>query len=154
MDVKENSENIILKDLDWKIIKKLKKDSRMPVLNLAREIKTTVSTAMRRIKFLKAKGIIQRFYPIIDVREMGYREYTFISRADPSHNKEIEKFIEYTKSDPRFVIVIKAVGYVNLYYSFLVKNDEELREIKSKIERLMGKAIIKNYKIEVENMIS
>ena len=96
----------------------------------------------------------ERFYTILDVNKLGLREYTFISRIDPSHSKELEKFIEYAKSDPRFLIIIKAVGYVNLYYAFYSKNDHELREIMLKIEKLLGKAVLETYKIEVENMIS
>ena len=56
------------------------------------------------------------------MKKIGYTEYTFISRIDPSYEKNIQAFIEFTKKDPRFVIVIKAVGYVNLYYAFLSKD--------------------------------
>lgn len=153
-DIKGNPENFQLKDSNWKIINKLRKNSRIPLVNLAKELKTTVNTVMRRINFLKQHKIIERFYPIVDMNKLGYTEYTFISRIDPSHNKEIEKFIEYAQNDPRFCIVIKAVGYVNLYYAFFVKNDSELKEITAHIEKLLGKATLKTYKIEVEEMIS
>lgn len=153
-DIKGNPENFELKDIDWKIIDRLRKDSRTPVMKLAKELKTTANTIVRRLKSLKEDNIIERFYPIIDIRKAGYREYTYISRLDPSYNKQIEQFIEYAKSDPRFGIIIKAVGYVNLYYAFYVKNDEELKEITSKIHKIIGKAILKTYKIEVEDMIS
>lgn len=154
VDIKEGLENIPLKDIDFKILEKLRENSKTPILQLAKELNTTVNTAMRRIKFLKDKGVIQRFYPIIDMKKIGYTEYTFISRLDASYDKDIEKFIEYAKSDPRFVIVIKAVGYVNIYYAFLAESNKELGEIIEKIESIIGKATLKTYKIEVKDMIS
>jgi len=153
-DVKDTSENVQLKEIDWKLIEKLKKDSIIPILKLSKECKTTVNTAIKRIKFLEKNNIIQRFYPILDMNKLGYYEYTYISRIDPSFHKELEKFIEYAKSDPRFIIIIKAVGYVNLYYAFLAKDSNELSEINAKVESILGKSVLETFKIEVEEMIS
>lgn len=153
-DIKGNPENINLKDSDWKLLKLLKKDSRMSSINLATKLKTNVNTITRRIKYLLDENIIERFYPILNMSKLGYTEYTFISRIDPSYSKDIEKFIEFARKDSRFVIVIKAVGYVNLYYAFLSKDNNEFREIREKIEDILGEATLKEYKIEVEDMIS
>lgn len=109
---------------------------------------------MRRINSLKKRDIIERCYPIIDLKKVGFTEYTYISRIDPSYVKELENFMKLIEQDPRFIICIKAVGYVNLYYAFLVKNREELKEINEKIEQTLGKAILENHKIEVDNMVS
>jgi len=62
--------------------------------------------------------------------------------------------MKFTEKDPRFIIVIKAVGYVNLYYAFLVKDRYELSEINQKIHKILGKAVLEEYKIEVDEMIS
>ena len=86
--------------------------------------------------------------------KIGYTEYTYISRIDPSFQEELNAFIEYTKKDPRFVIVIKAVGYINLYYAFLVKDKFELSDMTEKIHKFLGKAIIEEYKIEVDDMVN
>lgn len=154
IDVKENMDNIQLKNIDMKIIKELKKNSKISSVDLAHKLKTSSGNIIKRIKDLKNKNIIQRFYPILDLKKIGYTEYTFFSRIDPSFDKNIEKFIEFTKQDPRFVIVIKAVGYVNLYYAFLVENHNELEEISHKIEEILGKGLLETHKIEVEDMIS
>jgi len=150
----EVDKTIEIKEIDWKIIDSLKKDSRKTSLQISEELKKPVSTIQRRIRFLKKENIIQRFYPILNLSEFGLTEYTYILRVDPSYNKEVEKFIEYAKNDPRFIIIIKAVGYVNLYYAFLSKDKEELKEITSKIEKILGKAILKTFKIEVEEMLN
>jgi len=154
IDVKEDMDNIQLKDIDWKIIKELKNNSKISIVDLAHKFHTSTDNILRRIRNLKKKEIIQRFYPILDINKLGWKEYTFISRIDPSFNKNIEKLIEFSKKDPRFIIVIKAVGYVNLYYAFLAKDNEELNDITEEIENILGRGLLETHKIEVANMIS
>ena len=153
-DIKGNPENLELKELDWKIINHLRKNSNIPLLNLAHQLKVDTNTVKRRIDFLIKENIIERFYVILDINQLGFREYTFISRVSPSHNNEIEKLIKYVQSDPRFGIIIKAVGYVNLYYAFYARDNKELKEITSKVDKILGKSAIQTYKIEVDEMIS
>ena len=154
VDIKGNPENFELKDIDWKIINKLRKKSNIPILELANSLKVDVNTIKRRIDFLLKENIIERFYTILDLKKLDLREYTFISRINPSHNHEIEKFIEYAKKDYHFGIIIKAVGYVNLYYAFYAKDNAELKSITAKVDKMLGKAVLHTYKIEVEDMIS
>ena len=154
VDIKDKNYNIQLKDIEWKIIRELKKNSKIPSVDLAHKLHTTAPNIVKKINSLQKREIIQRFYPIIDLKKIGYTEYTFISRVDPSYEKKIEEFIEFTKKDPRFIIVIKAVGYVNLYYAFLSKDHNELGEITERIEEILGDGLLETHKIEVENMIS
>lgn len=154
VDIKESPENVVLGDLEWKLLDNLRRNSNTPIVEMAHELKTTANTIIRKIKHLKEIGVIERFYPIIDINKIGLREYTFISRIDPSHSRDLEKFIQYAKSDPRFAIIIKAVGYVNLYYAFYAENDHQLREVIDKVDKILGKAVLETHKIEVENMVS
>lgn len=153
-DIKESPSSFELNDLEWKLLDKLRRNANAPVIQLAKELKTTPNTVIRKIKYLKENEIIERFYTILDINKLGLNEYTFISRIDPSHSKQLEQFIKYAQSDPRFCIIIKAVGYVNLYYAFYAKDDEELKQIMHKVDVLLGDAVLENYKIEVEEMIS
>jgi len=152
-DIKGNPENFELKEMEWKIIDILRKDSRIPVVKLARELKTTTNTIIKKLKYLVDNNVIERCYPTIDMKKAGYKGYIYITRLDPSYSKQIEEFIEYAKSDPRFDFFIKAVGYVNLYYSFLVKDEAEFVEIVSKVDKIIGDATLKTYKIEVEGIM-
>ncbi len=154
VDIKGSPENAELKPTDWKLINLLKKNSRSPIVELVKKLRTTPSSIMRRINTLMKQDIIQRFYPIIDLKKIGFTEYTYISRVDPSCVKELENFMALIEKDKRFIISIKAVGYVNLYYAFLVKNSEELKEINEEIEKVLGKAILETHKIEVDDMVS
>lgn len=154
VDIKGSPENVEIKDSDWKLIEALKKNSRLSAVELANHLNTSASLITRKINSLKKSEIIERFYPIIDLKKIGYTEYTYISRIDPSFQKELNAFIEFAKKDPRFIIVIKAVGYVNLYYAFLVKDRYELSDMNEKIHKILGKAVIEEHKIEVDDMVS
>jgi Lrp/AsnC family transcriptional regulator, leucine-responsive regulatory protein len=154
VDIKGNPEAVEIKDIDKKLISKLKTNSKIQIVKLAHELKLNANSVIKKIAELRRKGIIERFYPILDMKKLGYTEYTFISRIDPSHKKEIEEFMKFVDKDPRFVIAIKAVGYVNLYYAFLIKDRYELSDITQKFHQILGKAILEEYKIEVDEMIS
>ncbi len=154
VDIKESPQNFELKDIEWKLIDKLRKNANTPIIQLAKELKTTANTIIRKIKYLKEHKIIERYYPIIDINKIGLKEYTFISRIDPSYTPQLNKLLEYAEKDKRFAIVIKAVGYVNLYYAFYVQTDAELREITSKIDKILGRGALETYRIEVEEMIN
>jgi len=154
VDIKGSPEDIELKPDELKLINLLKKNSRLSLVELSKKLNTSISSVMRRINSLKKREIILRFYPIIDMKKIGYTEYTYISRIDPSCTKELENFMKMIEKDPRFIIMIKAVGYVNFYYAFLVKDREELKEINETIEQTLGKAVLENHKIEVDEMIS
>jgi predicted HTH transcriptional regulator len=58
VDIKEESPPISIKESDWKLIKLLQLDSRTGAVELSKKLKISVNTIMRRLKFLKKKGII------------------------------------------------------------------------------------------------
>jgi len=53
VDIKHEMGNLELKPIEWKLIKLLKKNSRMPIVDLAKKLNVSVNTIMRRIKQLK-----------------------------------------------------------------------------------------------------
>ena len=130
-------------------------------------ISRLINDLWRKLDFVMEQDLYYQYFPAIlftlilrrenllknvpyDIRENIVSEnlvYLF-------DNNEIEKFIKYAQSDPRFGIVIKAVGYVNLYYAFYTESNDELKEITAKIDKMLGKDVLQTYKIEVEEMIS
>jgi len=154
VDFKEETDAIPTKDIDHKIIHELRANSKVPFLDLAKKLHITLNLLKRRIDYLTKNDVIQRFYPIIDRNKLGYTEYTYLARIDAAHDEHIEKFIKYARSDPRFVIIIKGIGYVNLYYAFLAENEAEKEEIDKKVREMLGDYILQSYHIEVEKMIS
>jgi len=59
-------------DLDLKIIKELRKDSRLSYREIARRLGVAVGTVRSRIKELEKKKIIQRYHAEVDYSKLGY----------------------------------------------------------------------------------
>ena len=152
-NVKEDNQNIQLNKVEEKLIEILHQNSRKPLLEIAQKLKVHTDTVKRKIKKLVDLDILQRFYPLIDLHQLGIKEYTFIARLNPSGNKQIEEFIKWARGNPHFVIIIKAVGWVNLYYAFQVENNQQFKEIRSEIQKRIGKITLKEYRIEVEEFV-
>lgn len=153
-DIKGDPENVPLEKIDLKILSILKKNAKISYQDIATKLKTNYKRIARRIDYMKNKEVIQRFYVILDLNKLGYKEYTYLSRVNPAHKKEIDTFLKYALSDPHFGIVIKAVGYINLYYAFYAKDSKELSIITNKIDKILGKTSLYTSKIEVEEIIS
>lgn len=124
------------------------------MLEIAKKLKIHTDTAKRKIKKLIKLDILQRFYPLIDLQQTNVREYTFIARLNPSEDEKIEEFIKWARGNPHFVIIIKAVGWVNIYYAFQVEDTKQFKQIRSEIQKRIGKITLKEYRIEVEDIVN
>ena len=115
VDIKGSPENVELKPAELKLINLLKKNSRLSIVELSKKLNTNVSSVMRRINSLKKREIILRFYPIIDMKKIGYTEYTYISRVDPSCVKELESFMKMIMRTGRSYEPVLAPTYIFKY---------------------------------------
>lgn len=154
VDIKEGLGDIRLDKIDWDILRSLKKNSKIPLLDLDRELGLNASSISKRINLLKKAGVIQRFYPLLDIKKLGYSEYAFIIRVNPLHKENIEKLVSFAKKDPRSVILTMASGHFNLHYDFLVKDDDDLKDMLYKVDEALGDGTWEIHKIKVDSMIS
>jgi DNA-binding Lrp family transcriptional regulator len=152
-NVKEGLDHIELSEQEWQLIDLLRENARRPLLEIAREMDVHFDTVKRKMKKLKSLDIVQRYYPIIDLGKVGLREYTYIARVNPSYNSRIEEFITWAKGNPHFVIVIRAVGWVNLYYAFQVETDDQFKQLQTEIRKRIGDIVLEEYRIEVEQVL-
>jgi Lrp/AsnC family leucine-responsive transcriptional regulator len=154
VDIKEGFGDIKLDKIDWKLIRAFKKNSRVPILNIARELGLNASSITKRINSLKKMKVIQRFYPLLDIKKLGYSEYGFIIRINPLHKEKIGKLVKFAERDSRSVILTMAAGYFNLHYDFLVEDDNDLKDMLYKVDETLGDGIWEIHKIKVDSMIS
>jgi DNA-binding Lrp family transcriptional regulator len=59
-------------ELDLKIIKELRKDSRLSYREIARRLGVAVGTVQSRIKALEKDKVIQRYHAEVDYSKLGY----------------------------------------------------------------------------------
>jgi Lrp/AsnC family transcriptional regulator, regulator for asnA, asnC and gidA len=70
--VPNKKKSIIITDLDKKIINILQENSRLSCRDIAKEVKVSAVTVMKRIKFLQDNKIIKKFGIWIDHEKLGY----------------------------------------------------------------------------------
>ena len=149
----EQSNRIILKkydegirleldELDYKILRILNKNARMPTIEIADKLKTTSITITNRINKLMKSGIILAFRVNIDYPKIGYKWYKAdIVLKDTGKAPEIIKFIE---KNPNLIVTLKSIGYSDLELAFCLENVNQLHQIIGDLSKKFPDSII-NY---------
>ncbi len=113
---------------DMKILKELDFNARQPVSQIARRVGLSPEVTNYRIKQLEKKGIIEGYYPIIDLSKLGYMFCRFIIDLERT-NPEIEKqLISFTKEHPCLGWFVLC-GNMRIGLPGYVKSIEEIRRV-------------------------
>jgi DNA-binding Lrp family transcriptional regulator len=130
-------------NLDKKILELLVSNSRIPTLEIAEKLKSTVNTINSRIKKLVKLGVIIYYSIDIDWPKIGYQWYKAdIVLNDPEKRKKI---VDYVENNPNLVYRIASLGYVDLELVFILNNANQLHQIMEDISSKFPDTI-KNYK--------
>jgi len=115
-------------ETDFKILKELSKDSRISTVELANKINSTVSSVNYRIKKLIQKDIIFSYTVNIDWSKIGYRWFHLQIKLWDYSKKD--KIVTHLRKNPNLIRYLKhlIIG-VDLHFTFLLHNMEELRKI-------------------------
>lgn len=113
--------------LDFQILEIVAKDARIPTVDIAKKINTTVDTVKNRIRRLIKKDIIQGFRVDIDYAKLGFHFYKV--NINLNDYKERGRIINYIKLNPHLVMIDKSIGYYDLELDFWLKNLDELHKI-------------------------
>lgn len=130
-------------ELDFKLLRLIAPNARMPVKELAKKLNTTVAVVNYRIKKLIKEGVIQGFRSDIDLTRLGYQ--FFKADIDLRDYKQRGKIINYAKTNPHLVRIDKSVGISDLELEYHVLSLEQFHEI---MKDLVNKFpdIIKKYR--------
>lgn len=114
-------------DLDFKIIKLIALDTRIPTIELANKLNSSAMTINNRLKKLVEAGVINAFSTLIDYSKLGYQWF----KAD-LYLKEYSKthqIIKYIEKNPHLAGIDNTFGYVDLELEFILKNINQLHQI-------------------------
>jgi len=129
-------------NLDFQILEILAKDARIPTVEIAKRISSTVDTVKNRIKRLKKLDVIQGYRVSIDYAKMGYQFYKV--NINLNDYRDRGKIIRFIRLDPHLIMIDKSIGYFDLELDFWVKNLKEFHQIMDKITVAFPDSI-KNY---------
>lgn len=112
-------------NLDRKILGFLQENSRMPFLEIARELKVSGGTIHSRVNKLKEDGIIKGSKVVIDYEKLGYGVTAFIGikLAKAGSFKDIQSEL---KAVPQIVEIHYTTGAYSLLAKIVVANMQDL----------------------------
>lgn len=114
-------------DLDFQILELLAKDSRIPTIDIATKVHSTVDTVKNRIKRLTKLDIIQAFRVNIDYLSLGYHLYKV--NIDLNNYSERGRIINYIRYNPHLIMIDKSIGYHDLELDFMLVDLKQLHDI-------------------------
>jgi len=129
-------------NLDFKILEILAKDARIPTVEIAKRLKTTVDTINNRIKKLIKLDVIQGFRVSINYSKLGYRFFKVNINLSKYENRG--RIISYIKQDPHLIMIDKSIGYYDLELDLWVKGIAQFHQIMDRLTLEFPESI-KNY---------
>jgi DNA-binding Lrp family transcriptional regulator len=115
-------------ELDMKILRILDSNGRIPTVEIANQLNSTVTTIRSRMKKLIKGEIIRRFSILIDWSKIGYQSY-IVEINLKNYNKKFE-IMEYVRHNPNLWFIMGSIGHnIDLEFEFVLDNITQLHKI-------------------------
>ena len=141
-------------DMDLKLLRILSKNARKPVVDIVKELNSTVKIVTTRIKKLLKNGIINNFRLVIDYDKLGVHFYkTFLYIKNPDEQR-IKQLLLKLNLNTNVIHNLKVIGEWDLEPEFEFENKEDfqktiqslMNEFSDVIQRISVINILKEYK--------
>jgi Lrp/AsnC family transcriptional regulator for asnA, asnC and gidA len=114
-------------ELDLKILRIIANNARIPIIEIAEKLHTTLTIVNYRIKKMVKNRIIEGFRPKIGLSKIGYYWYKIeFSLSNISKKQEI---LDYCAQHPNIVYAYESTGQPDLEIELEVENYEKFREV-------------------------
>lgn len=137
----ENRDNYEIDSLDIKILNYLRKDARMPFLEIARKLYVSSGTIHQRIEKLKEAKVITGSEIIIDYKKLNYGVTVLlgihVNNASDiqdviSKLQNLDEVTEAYYTTGNYALIAKIlVKDIEHFHDFLVKKLQSIKEIRS-----------------------
>ena len=132
----------------------MSKNARKPVIDIVKEMNSTVKIITSRIKKLLKTGVINNFRLVIDYDKLGIHFYkTFFYLKNPEE-KRLRQLLRKLNINPNVIHNLKVIGEWDLEPEFEFENKEDfqktvqelMNEFSDIIQRISVIDILKEYK--------
>jgi len=111
-------------DVDFKILKLISVNARMPITDIAGQLKYSTRTINYKLKKLIKSGVIKGFRTDIEVTKLGYSIFR-VNIFLRDYN-ERNKIIKYIRDNPNLVFIDTYTGDADLELEFYLENISQL----------------------------
>ena len=125
---------------DYRILDCLSDDARMPLVDIARQVKLHPLTVRTRIRSMVKNGVIVGFRPNIDIEALGYEYYKVdLWVRDYSRRETIERYVEQL---PNVTYTEKTLISGDIEFDLEVRGLGEFNRIMEHIRTRFGEQIV------------
>ncbi|MBW2963147.1 Lrp/AsnC family transcriptional regulator [Candidatus Woesearchaeota archaeon] len=121
---------------DWRILHELTGNARQSHSQIARKVGLSKNAVTYRIEGLKKKGVIARFFTIIEHELLGYGFYEVLIKFNYKKDDE-KKVIDYLQKYPNTMVIDQTSGGWDFVVEYGTKNVQEfygcLNDLKDKM---------------------
>lgn len=126
-------------DFDRKLLKLISDKARLPLLEIAANLKTSPQVVRNHIKKLEKLGVIQGYRALIDVSFLGYRYYkAYINLIHTDRLRELDTFCAI---HPNMLNVNRSIGGKDFEIEMQAKSFDEfegmMNELRTKFEGMI-----------------
>ena len=134
-----NNDIVAIDSVDREILKNVAANARMPAIEIAKKLKTTISVVNYRIKKLEKNNVIETYRAMINLSKIGYSWYKveFILK-DYKKKKEM---INYFAVHPNIVYTYESTAQADLELEMEVESYEKFRKVLNDIRTAFNDAI-------------
>jgi len=139
--VKYHSGDIIrLNPIDYEVYSILKDNPKIPLLQIAKELKKSYDTIKTKFSKLKSQKILLRSTIKINIQNLGYNDYLCLFNIQPDQAK-IKSFQEFCLKNLNIIRYAKCLGHFNIILNIHAKDMEELKTIIGSIKKKFSDVI-------------
>lgn len=127
--------------LDLKILKIFDFQARMPLSKIARLIRANKDVVAYRVKRLEEKGLIVRYYPVLDLSTLDYHTFRLYFDLEEMGELAEKDFVAFLDQNVKAGLIFR-MDYPYRYGVFVwVKNVYVLDDLLKKIKQKLGKTL-------------
>jgi DNA-binding Lrp family transcriptional regulator len=140
-----------LDTFDYKLLYALEKNARLPISQIAKEIKISKQKTLYRLKRLEQLEYVLGYYPIIDASTLGYTTYRIYLNFRNCNDKKRKELINYFCQLNEVSHVLSLDNIWDLGVGITVKKINDFHKAWEKL--MVHKKYVDNYNISVYSPI-
>ena len=130
--------------LDYKILNILVNDARIPLMELARRVKSTIEIVRGRIKKLEEKKIILNYRIAVDFNKLGLEFFKAIIYFRKLSEKDEKSLFEWMRTHPNSLYYIRSLAPWEVEFEFEVESYQHFNSIINDLRKKFPN-VIRNY---------